>query len=192
MTQLTRCPEGHFYDGNKFRVCPYCQQAGGPVRPTMPMTPPSAPTPPVRPAASPAASPAEPDEMNATVGYYDNMPKAPVTGWLVIIGGPGKGQDFRLRPGRNYIGRAGGMDVVLDGDPMVSRNKHAIIVFDPVSRSTLCQPGESRELFYLNGQVVMEAARLKRGDVLSIGKTKLAFVPFCDENFAWDESPEET
>lgn len=188
MMQLTRCSEGHFYDGNKFRICPYCQQAAGPVKPTMPMTPPIAAAPPMKPVANPAES----DEMNVTVGYYDSMPKAPVTGWLVIIDGPGKGQDFRLCPGRNYIGRASDMDVVLDSDPMVSRNKHAIIVFDPVSRSTLCQPGESRELFYLNGKVVTEAAQLKRGDILSIGKTKLAFVPFCDESFTWDESSEKT
>lgn len=181
MTQLTRCPEGHFYDGSKFRTCPFCQQAG-PVKATQPMTSPP-PADPPRGAQPPAVPPAE--DMGKTVGYYEDM-SSPVTGWLVVIEGPGRGKDFRLRPGRNYIGRADTMDVVLDGDPAVSRNKHAIVVFDPVSRTTLCQAGESRELFYLNGRVVTETAALKRGDILSIGKTRLAFVPFCDEDFSWE------
>ena len=184
MTQLTRCPEGHFYDGNKFRVCPYCQQAAGPVKPTMPM--PGMPTPEAKP-----VDPAQLDEMGATQGYYAGMEKAPVIGWLVIVDGPWKGQDFRLCPGKNYIGRSRDMDVVLD-DPMVSRNKHAVVLFDPVSSTALCQPGESRELFYLNGKVVTETVALKRRDILSIGKTKLAFMPFCDEEFTWEEPPAES
>lgn len=188
MTQLTRCPEGHFYDGSKFRTCPFCQQAG-PVKATQPMVSPQ-PADPLRTPEPPAVPSTTPDDMVQTVGYYENMQDQPVTGWLVIVGGPGRGKDFRLRPGRNYIGRSGDMDVVLDADQTVSRNKHAIIVFDPVSRATLCQPGESRELFYLNGRMVTEASALKPRDILSIGKTRLAFIPFCDEGFSWDDSPE--
>lgn len=189
MTQLTRCPEGHFYDGSKYRTCPFCQQAG-PVKVTQPMMPPQ-PAEPLRAPAPPAASPAAPEDISKTMGYYEDMKEQPVTGWLVIVEGPGRGKDFPLRPGRNYIGRSGDMDVVLDGDQTVSRNKHAIVVFDPVSRSTLCQPGESRELFYLNGKMVTEASELKSRDVLSIGKTKLAFIPFCNRDFSWDDPREE-
>lgn len=181
MTQLTRCPEGHFYDGSKFRTCPFCQQTG-PAKATQPMAP-------LTPAEPPRApEPPAPEDMDKTVGYYENMAEAPVTGWLVIVEGPGRGRDFRLRPGRNYIGRSSAMDVVLDGDQAVSRNKHAIVVFDPVSRTTLCQAGESRELFYLNGRVVTEAAELRRGDILSVGRTRMAFVPFCGEDFSWEDA----
>lgn len=187
MTQLTRCPEGHFYDGNKFRTCPFCQQSG-PAKVTQPMRqPPAVPEEPRLPGPETPG----PESMEKTVGCYADMSVSPVTGWLVIIEGPGRGKDFRLCPGRNYIGRSNTMDVVLDGDQSVSRNKHAIVIFDPVSRTTLCQAGESRELFYLNGRVVTETVTLQRGDILSIGKTRLAFVPFCDENFSWDGQTEE-
>lgn len=188
MTQLTRCPEGHFYDSSKFRTCPYCQQTAGPVKPTVPM---SSPAPAAAPAPqAPSSDVLTQEDIGATQGYYDPSLKKPVVGWLVIVDGPGRGQDYRLCSGRNYIGRASNMDVILSGDPAISRSKHAIVVFDPVSRVTLCQAGESRELFYLNGKVVTETAQLKRGDVLTIGKTKLVFVPFCDESFAWDDKTE--
>ena len=46
-------------------------------------------------------------------------------------------------------------------------------------------------MFYLNDEVVLTAEELKAKDVLTIGKTKLLFVPCCDESFGWDELEEE-
>jgi hypothetical protein len=176
MANLTRCANGHFYDADKNRSCPYCNQtsAGGA---TTPLTPPIDQ---IKHAAHVA------EDTGETVGFYDEMAVKPVVGWLVSIKGSTAGKDFRLCSGRNYIGREEDMDIVLEGDNKVSRNKHAIVLFDPITQKTLCQAGESRELFYLNSNVVTGTIELKQGDVITIGDTKLMFVPFCGNLHTWN------
>ena len=78
------------------------------------------------------------------------------------------------------------MDVVLRGDPSVSRNKHAVIIYEPKSRQFLLQPGESKELFYLDDKVVLDTQVMCNGCELCIGETKLKFIAFCGEDFAWE------
>ena len=75
----------------------------------------------------------------------------------------------------------------LGGDKRVSRNKHAIIIYEPKNKMFMVQPGESRELFYLNGNVVLNTEKIEQNDRLYIGETELLFIPLCGENFSWDE-----
>ena len=49
----------------------------------------------------------------------------------------------------------------------------------------LAQPGSSKELFYVNDKLVLNPIELKAMDQLSIGDTKLMFVPLCSEKFHW-------
>ena len=107
--------------------------------------------------------------------------------WLVEITGEEAGTSFELRTGKNFIGRGEKMDVVLKGDKSVSRERHAIILYEPKLRQFMVQPGESRELFYLNGNVVLNTEIVKAYDRINIGATELMFVPFCGENFSWDD-----
>lgn len=172
MANLTRCEKGHFYDADKNRSCPYCEQPIG-ISNTTPL---EAYTPMIKNTV---------DSIDKTVGFFDDMDTKPVVGWLVSVKGSTEGKDFRLCSGKNYIGRGKDMDVVLEGDNKVSRSKHAIVLFDPRSQKTLCQAGESRELFYLNDNVVTETVELKQGDVITIGDTKLMFVPFCGNLHTW-------
>lgn len=109
----------------------------------------------------------------------------PVVGWLVCIEGNHYGNCFNLYGGKNFIGRAAEMDICLAGDNTVSRVKHATIIYEPKERKFFAQPGESHELFYLNESVVLSNELLKDRDVLTIGKTSLVFVPFCDERYGW-------
>ena len=171
MANLTRCANNHFYDADKYRTCPYCEQKIYDGSTT---------------SLNSGNGGYKSDDTGKTIGYYDEVLTKPVVGWLVSIEGSTRGKDFRLCSGRNYIGRGKDMDIVLEGDQMVSRNKHAIVIFDPVSQKTMCQAGESRELFYLNGNVVTDTVELRKGDILTIGKTMLKFVPFCDEFHAWN------
>lgn len=123
-----------------------------------------------------------------TVSYYDNaIGSEPVVGWLVCIEGANFGQDFRLKSGRNFIGRASSMDVVLDGDNTISREKHAVILFEPKKCLFLVQPGDSRELFYLNDDVVLSPTQIVAYDQLTIGDTKLVFIPCCNDRFNWND-----
>lgn len=110
---------------------------------------------------------------------------APVVGWLVCTDGVNKGSDYRLHQGRNFIGRSTEMDVCIMGDNTVSRSSHAIVVYDPRGNVYLAQPGSSKELFYINDSLVLNPVELKAMDILSLGDTKLMFVPLCGEKFHW-------
>lgn len=111
----------------------------------------------------------------------------PVVGWLVATEGPHFGADFRLKTGRNFIGRSNTVDIDLSSDLSVSReNPAAVVLFDSRNSRFLLQAGTSKELCYLNGELVLETATLNPHDVLEIGNTRLLFVPLCGSAFCWE------
>ncbi len=79
------------------------------------------------------------------------------------------------------------MDVIIENDNAVSREKHGVVIFDPKRLSFWVLPGEASGLVYLNGEVVYSPTQMNRDDVLEIGKTKLVLVPFCGEKYNWTE-----
>ena len=134
----------------------------------------------------------EPEEdENCTVGYYAQVIGVePVVGWMVCIKGAYRGESFKLKSGRNFIGRAANMDIVLGADQSVSRLRHAAVVYDPKSRAFIVAAGDARELCYLNGEVVVTSQKLKAYDVLTLGNTELMLIPLCGEKFSWDDASE--
>lgn len=113
--------------------------------------------------------------------------EAPVVGWLVCTKGKSFGRDYRLKSGRNFVGRSSQMDVCLAGENTVSRDRHAIIIHEPRKNIFIAQPGESRELFYVNGDVVLSSVQIKKNDVIQLGDVSLMLIPCCDEAFSWDK-----
>ncbi|MCI6885631.1 MAG: FHA domain-containing protein [Lachnospiraceae bacterium] len=139
-------------------------------------------------------APAEDDD-NRTVSYYSQkiaqpVNKEPVVGWLVCTAGKYFGQSFTLKSGRNFVGRSASMDVCLDGENSVSRDRHAVIIYEPRERMFIAQPGESRELFYVNDDVVLDNVVLKPYDRISLGKVNLMIIPCCTKEFAWEDLAE--
>lgn len=190
---LTRCENGHFYDAERFNTCPHCNQASvstvmqdenGENKYTMPLTPPEEVG---NGLGKLVLDVKETDDgSQATIGYFGAVSTEPVVGWLVAIEGSNFGEDFKLKTGRNFIGRSTSMDIALTGDSSISREKHAIILYEPKSNIFLVQPGDAKELFYLNDKVVLNATEINAYDVLSLGSTKLMFIPCCSEKFNWD------
>lgn len=137
-----------------------------------------------------SASHGIPDDEGRTVRFSSRKEdaKEPLVGWLVGLNGEVYGEGFPLVTGRNYIGRGADMDIVLRGDPSVSRNKHAIIIYEPKGRQFLLQPGESKELFYMDNKVVLDTQVMSNGCELCIGETKLKFIAFCGEDFSWENN----
>jgi hypothetical protein len=108
-----------------------------------------------------------------------------VAGWLVCLEGPSRGKDYRLHAEKNFIGRGPNMDVILDSDNTVSRERHAIVIFDPKKKAFWALPGEASGLVYLNGDIVNSPAPMKADDVLEVGQTKLVLIPFLGERYSW-------
>ena len=202
--KLSRCPRGHLYDGSKYDTCPHCAVTQAPdvtMMPEMPddeitlAEPVMMPIPP-QPQEAPRAGKTQTvflqgdptvERSSMTMQYYQKTIGAePVVGWLVCVRGVHYGQDFRLKAGRNFIGRGGNMDVCLSADRTVSRDRHAILTFDPLGKNFLIQPGESSALCYLNRKPVLVPTELQSGDRISLGDADLIFVPFGGTLFAWD------
>lgn len=141
-----------------------------------------------------------PDDNAQTRSYYqpmmDNIQEdvagipvitEPVVGWLVCIAGQYFGKSFPLKAGRNFVGRSPQADVCLSGEKSVSRDRHAVIIYEPRGRMFLAQPGDSRELFYLNDKVVLDNEKLNPYDIIAVGKVELMLMPFCTDKFAWED-----
>ena len=212
--RLTRCERGHFYDAGKFDVCPHCKntmkieptEIGGDQqmpepRNTKPVFAPARVEYPSREDVQNAVtrntpsqgfagdnSTIRPQEDSMTVQFYQKtLGSEPVVGWLVCISGVHRGQDFRIKANRNFVGRSGSMDICLSGDIAVSRDRHMIVTYDPKTDSFFAQPGDSSSvLSYLNDKPLLEATVLKAGDKLTLGETDLMFVPFCGKLFKWN------
>ncbi len=117
-------------------------------------------------------------------------PVAPVVGWLVCVKGNNLGRDYRIVAGRNFVGRGDKMDICIKGDNSVSRASHAVVVYDPKSNVFLAQPGDAKELFYINDSLVLSPTQMKAMDRISVGETTLVFVPLCGEGFQWSNEIE--
>ncbi len=193
---LIRCESGHFYDAERFSECPFCNQTristvvegenGEENLYTQPLTPPE---------HNETSQIPDLNDFSKTVGVYDDLGAEdvePVVGWLVAISGSHLGQDFKLKTGRNFIGRSIEMDVALEKDNSISREKHAIILYEPKSNMFLVQPGDAKQLFYLNEKVVLEATKISAYDILSLGETNLLFIPCCSSKFNWESVKQET
>ena len=257
---LSRCEKGHFFDKEKYAVCPHCQGGAGsddslttvftedmtapspvpmpqepanqwgqaPVMPADEVTLPTGGTPIEQPtipyaddyneqptipltqdtfaATETVPTVNQPDwteDDDHTVAFYDDLfsgvagasagnqnPSAvnapqvntissPCVGWLIAMGGAHVGQDFHLKVGKNFIGRDIQMDIALVGDKSVSRNRHAIVVYEPKKHLYLVQPGDSSGLVYRNNEVVLSPVKLEAYDMITVGVVILLFMPFC-------------
>ncbi len=114
----------------------------------------------------------------------------PVVGWLVIVGGPGKGRSLQLGYGQNSIGRAAGQRVRLDfGDDQISREAHAFVSYDPRGRKFYVANGAGSNLLYIGDGPVLAPTDLAANTELTLGGTTLRFVPLCGNGFDWREDP---
>lgn len=111
----------------------------------------------------------------------------PVVGWLVCVEGPDMGRDYRIHAGYNTIGREAGNDICISGDQKITRVRHALVAFDSQECMFFFAPGNSVNLVRLNGKVLMVPTELHANDELTVGSSKLLFIPFCSEAFSWEK-----
>ena len=112
----------------------------------------------------------------------------PPVGWLVVVGGPGKGRVLTLGSGMNPIGRSADSRVRLDfGDDNVSRRNHARLIYEPRQRRWLLNHGDGTNLTYLNGDVVVGIAEIESGAEIQLGETTMRFQAFCSKEFDWQD-----
>lgn len=122
-----------------------------------------------------------------TVAFYNFANDVePVVGWIVCVEGEYKGEGFPLKSGRNNIGRSLNMDVALAKEKSVSRERHAVITFEPHQKKFFVQSGESSGLTYVNNEILMTFKELQDYDVIALGECKFVFVRLVNDRFSWD------
>ncbi|WP_088186670.1 FHA domain-containing protein [Desulfosporosinus sp. FKA] len=198
---LLRCNQGHYFDASVYPSCPFCSGQGpssgvtqhinnpSPVN-DIPKTqhtasnvPNGASDIPVTRALNTNGTPSRGEK---TVGIIKAKTGIdPVVGWLVCVEGTSKGQDYQIMSGQNTIGR-GQTNISIKGDDSISREKHAVIIYDPKHNRFFIQGGDGRDLIYINDAPVLAVTELHAYDAIEIGKSRLLFIPFCGEEFKWD------
>jgi hypothetical protein len=170
---MKRCSQGHYYESEKFHICPFCNHLEQESKDLDTWRS--------------GSRPPEVDTEDSTVRLTPKTDIDPVVGWLVCTAGPDKGRDYRIRSEKNFIGRSTTMSIAIQHDMSVSREKHAIVSYDPKNNRFKIHPGEANGLVYLNNDTVDIPTELDIYDVIEIGQTQLMFVPFCGEKFHWEK-----
>ena len=168
----------HHYDPERFDSCPFCGKEG--------LVHGEGTTVGINPDSGELWASDSNDDSDVTkpVGI-NNQGFDPVVGWLVCIDGKAKGKDYSIKGANNFIGRDRKMDIYIEGDDKISRDKHAILTFDPKNINFWAKPGGGKGLLYVNEELVNTEKKLTANDVIELGETKLLFVPLCDEQFKW-------
>lgn len=162
---LIRCQNGHLFSARRYgTVCPYCN---------------------IETATTEKRETGKTEEELEEILFLEET--APVCGWLVCISGARQGKDYKIKSGKNFIGRADDMDIQILGDNKISRRNHGVVVFDPKKKETILLPGDSNGIVYHNDAAVYSPQALESYDMVELGDSKFVFIPFCGENFMWED-----
>jgi len=151
----------------------------------------------IPPPNTPATNTSAPDTQAPKTQAVRGKPKVlrnnfladPVVGWLVVVGGPGLGSFRPIFEGNNAVGRSKDQRIPIDfGDTTISSEEQAYIRYDSADRAFLFVPNLSKtNIVAINDKKPTGAVKLELMDVITMGRTQLAFVPFCGEEFDWSE-----
>lgn len=189
-----KCANGHLYD-SKHGVCPYCNRSsnflnfetqppvGGPSGPKLQDVGQTKDLERWNDTGSKDNEKAK-DQRKTIADFGDTYGFLPVVGWLVCVNGEKRGKSFDLLAKMNKIGRDADMDVCVEWDNAVSRIAHAKLDYDVKNNIFSLIPSGST---YINDVKVYTPTKLNSYDIIEIGKTKLAFVSFCNEHFQWPQ-----
>ncbi|MEM7710575.1 MAG: FHA domain-containing protein [Pseudomonadota bacterium] len=120
-------------------------------------------------------------------GFADDSD--PVTGWLVVVKGPGLGQSVALGAGLNGVGRGAAARVSLPfGDTLISSDDHVRIIYDDADRAFYIAHGSGKNISRVNGQLLANMLPLETDSRIELSKaTTVVFKPFCSTDFDWSD-----
>ena len=123
---------------------------------------------------------------------HNAFERDPAVGFLVIVGGPGLGSFRPIFEGNNTVGRSTENRIPIDfGDDAISNEAQAYIRYDSNDRSFLFVPNLAKtNVVSVNDKRPTGPVPLQPMDVITIGRTQVAFLPFCGAEFDWSEISE--
>jgi len=199
--RMVTCNNGHYYDQEKNTTCPYCANNGGIDVQTKQTVFQSGGGDEEKTALYQSSSNDDEktvyhaggssvsDSLSEPVQEEQN-PLEPIllSGWLAITSEAGRGKSFTLTFGMNTIGRSEENHIsIQNGDSSISREKHAVIIYDYSNNLFFIKHGDGQFLSYVNGEVLLDTRQLKANDKIKVGSTELIFIPLCSEVFNWED-----
>lgn len=199
--KMVQCEKGHFYDRERSSSCPYCNVNNQAMNSTvamfenkdedtftMPINDDIGKTVAILPGQNPYSM--SDDDVGKTVALFQKKKEFkidPVVGWLVAINGEKKGKDYKIYSDNNFIGRDSSMDICIEGDSTISREKHAILSFDSRTGQFFLSPSEGRAIIRINDFPIYMTTALNDFDKIELGETLLIFRSLCGKEFLWNE-----
>lgn len=98
--------------------------------------------------------------------------KPPVVGWFVVLTGPQKGEDFRVREGPNILGSAPDADIVLHDSAIAG--KHASLRYKD-QKFTITDLDSTTGTFLNDRADPIAREELKDNDIIRMGEITLKF-----------------
>lgn len=132
----------------------------------------------------------EREETAATANEIPNILKSqdvqlPV-GYLVFTEGAYRGATVMLKEGVNTIGRSQSMDIVLEREDTVSRNRHTSITYNAEDGLFLLEPaGKNQNPVCIDGCKITENSILHNYAYIQIGACHCIFIALCGDGFQW-------
>lgn len=162
------CANGHQLE-DSWQICPYCQKTGYAVAAAA-----DAKT------RMEAPSPARGSSEAATIAGFKTVVipdkrKPAIVGWLVVLSGEQKGEDFQVREGQNILGTSADADIVVRDEAASAR--HASIRHKDGAFFLIDLDSEAGTRLNDREQGVARET-LKDNDVIHIGGTTLKFKCF--------------
>ncbi len=123
---------------------------------------------------------------------HGRFERDPVVGFLIVVGGPGLGSFRPIFEGNNTLGRSPENRIPLDfGDDAISNEAQAYLRYDSADRSFLFVPNLAKtNVVSVNDKRPAGPVPLQSMDVITLGRTQVAFLPFCGSDFDWSEISE--
>lgn len=75
----------------------------------------------------------------------------------------------------------------MKGDTTITRENHARLAYDEKHNNFHLIPAENTNNIYVNDEPTYVPIRLKSYDLIEFGDSKFVFIPFCNENFTWQD-----
>lgn len=171
MSNTKMCPNGHVMEATWDR-CPYCPDPSRMNRGPIPPTRVNAPAANDIPDPKPVPKPAGPKK---TV-MMQEVAKTPLVGWLVALNGKHKGEDFRIREGKNIIGSEAECDIILTDDFISSKHANIKYVNKDGERVFIITDLDSTNGTFLNdAEEPIAREELVDNDTVTFGQTKMKF-----------------
>jgi len=196
--RMVTCDNGHYYDQEKNATCPYCANNSGIDIQTKQTVFQSGGNDEEKTALYQSTSsddektvyhsPSSKASNDSARNEEDSSQPILLAGWLAIISEEGRGTSYTLTFGMNTIGRSDENHIsIQNGDSSISREKHAVIIYDYSNNLFFIKHGDGQFLSYVNGEVLLDTRQLKANDKIKVGSTELIFIPLCSEVFNWED-----